>query len=128
MIVSVRHGKKSSRTGEATSSTDAIFMNLVDRGWRVSDCYGKMGAIAPRSRVKIAPAMLKRVSPVSDQASQRMKMWDGGRTVEARKTASSCREHQFAEGPNGSADACVLFRRASRAVTHLYDLAGAERA
>jgi DNA-binding MarR family transcriptional regulator len=29
---------------------------------------------------------------------------------------------QYTAGLNGSADACILFRRASRAVTHLYDL------
>lgn len=42
--------------------------------------------------------------------------------MEARKTASSCMDEQYAGGPNGSPDACILVRRASRAVTHLYDL------
>lgn len=42
--------------------------------------------------------------------------------MEARKTASSCMDDQYAAGLNGSADPCILFRRASRAVTHLYDL------
>lgn len=42
--------------------------------------------------------------------------------MEARKTAFSCMDRQYAANLNGSEDACILFRRAGRAVTHLYDL------